>query len=168
MSHLIATFFYAGHIRPAPGTWGSLAALPAALLIYMIAGPWGLLAGVVLAYVLGHWATAEETRGKDDHDPSEIVIDEVCGQWIALLPVAFGAAQAGAPITALWPGWIAAFLFFRLFDITKWGPVGWADRKHGPTGVMLDDVFAGIMAAICVIILAAIAHIGFVNNVNPV
>ena len=167
MSHLIATFFYSGHIRPAPGTWGSLAALVAALPIVMLFGPWGLLAGVVLSYVLGHWATARETRGKADHDPSEIVIDEVCGQWIALLPVVFGAAHAGVPLTALWPGWIAAFLLFRLFDITKWGPVGWADRKQGPTGVMLDDVFAGIMAALGVMLLAWLAHAGFVSAVTP-
>ncbi|SFS09972.1 phosphatidylglycerophosphatase A family protein [Yoonia litorea] len=160
MTHLIATFFYSGHLRPAPGTWGSLAALPAAWIIYIVAGPWGLLAGVLLSYALGLWATSVETRGKDNHDPSEIVIDEVCGQWIALLPVAFGAAQAGVTITALWPGWIAAFLLFRLFDITKWGPVGWADRMDGPTGVMLDDVFAGIMAAIGVMILAWLAHVG--------
>ncbi|WP_108814197.1 phosphatidylglycerophosphatase A family protein [Loktanella sp. Alg231-35] len=159
MTHLIATFFYVGHIRPAPGTWGSLAALPAGWAIYMLFGPWGLLAGVVLSYALGVWATGIETKGKDNHDPSEIVIDEVCGQWIALLPLAFGAARQDADILALWPGWIAAFALFRLFDITKWGPVGWADRMHGPTGVMLDDVIAGIFAAIGVIALAALYHI---------
>ena len=159
MTHLIATFFYAGHLRPAPGTWGSLAALPAALGIYVLAGPWGLLAGVILSYALGVWATGVETKGKDNHDPSEIVIDEVCGQWIALLPLAFGAARQDVSILALWPGWIAAFALFRLFDITKWGPVGWADRMHGPTGVMLDDVIAGIFAAIGVLILAALYHI---------
>ena len=159
MTHLIATFFYVGHLRPAPGTWGSLAALPAALGIYLIAGPWGLVAGVVLSYVLGVWATGVETRGKDNHDPSEIVIDEVAGQWIALLPVAFGAAIRDVSITALWPGWVAAFLLFRLFDITKWGPVGWADRLHGPTGVMLDDVIAGVFAALGVVALAALFHL---------
>jgi phosphatidylglycerophosphatase A len=159
MTHLIATFFYVGHIRPAPGTWGSFAALPAAWVIYMVAGPWGLLVGIVLSYVLGVWATAVETRGKDNHDPSEIVIDEVCGQWIALLPIAFGAASNDVSITALWPGWIAAFALFRLFDITKWGPVGWADRMHGPTGVMLDDVIAGVFAAAGVVALAAAYHI---------
>lgn len=158
MTHLIATFFYVGHMRPAPGTWGSLAALPAAWVIYMLAGPWGIVAGVVLSYGIGLWATAEETRGKDNHDPSEIVIDEICGQWIALLPIAFGAANNGVAILALWPGWIAAFLLFRLFDITKWGPIGWADRMHGPTGVMLDDVIAGVFAAVGVGILAGIAH----------
>ena len=159
MTHLIATFFYVGHMRPAPGTWGSLAALPAAWLIYVLTGPWGLVVGVVASYALGVWATAVETRGKDDHDPSEIVIDEVAGQWIALLPVAFGAQMMSVDITALWPGWIAAFALFRLFDITKWGPVGWADRLQGPTGVMLDDVIAGVFAAIGVGALAFLYHV---------
>ncbi|MCK0094424.1 phosphatidylglycerophosphatase A [Yoonia sp. F2084L] len=159
MTHLIATFFYVGHIRPAPGTWGSLAALPAGWLVYTLFGPWGLIGGIVLSYAFGVWATGIETKGKDNHDPSEIVIDEVCGQWIALLPLAFGAARQDVDILALWPGWIAAFALFRLFDITKWGPVGWADRLHGPTGVMLDDVIAGVFAAIGVALLAVLYHI---------
>jgi len=159
MTHLIATFFYVGHLRPAPGTWGSFAALPAAWVIYALSGPWGLLAGVFVSYVLGVWATGVETKGKDNHDPSEIVIDEVCGQWIALLPLAIGAARQDVSILALWPGWIAAFALFRLFDITKWGPVGWADRMQGPTGVMLDDVIAGLFAAVGVALLAALYHI---------
>jgi len=159
MTHLIATFFYVGHMRPAPGTWGSLAALPVAWVIYVLTGPWGLVVGIVVSYVLGVWATAVETKGKDDHDPSEIVIDEVAGQWIALLPVAFGAQMMSVDITALWPGWIAAFALFRLFDITKWGPIGWADRMHGPTGVMLDDVIAGVFAAIGVVIFASLYHV---------
>ncbi|KJZ20123.1 phosphatidylglycerophosphatase A family protein [Loktanella sp. S4079] len=158
MTHLIATFFYVGHLRPAPGTWGSLAALPAAWLIYTLLGPWGLLAGCVISYFAGVWATRVETAGKENHDPSEIVIDEVCGQWIALLPVAYGAYMMSANITALWPGWIAAFILFRLFDITKWGPIGWADRRNDPTGVMLDDVIAGIFAAVVVVALAGLSH----------
>lgn len=167
MTRLIATFFYVGYLRPAPGTWGSLAALPAAWLVFTAVGFWGLIAATVAVYFLGHWATGVETKNKENHDPSEIVIDEVCGQWIALLPIAYGAANAGIAITALWPGWIAAFVLFRLFDITKWGPIGWADRKHGPTGVMLDDVIAGIFAAIGVLLLAGLAHWGFINQVNP-
>ena len=159
MTHLIATFFYVGHMRPAPGTWGSLAALPAAWLIVMMSGPWGLVIGSALAYFIGVWATAVETKGKEDHDPSEIVIDEVAGQWIALLPVVFGAQMMNVDVTALWPGWFAAFVLFRLFDITKWGPIGWADRMHGPTGVMLEDVIAGAFAAIGVIILAGLYHL---------
>ncbi len=88
----------------------------------------------------------------------EIVIDEVAGQWIALAPVFIGATHAGADVLALWPGWVVAFAGFRLFDIWKPGPVGWADRRGDALGVMLDDVFAGVMAAICVMIGAGISH----------
>ena len=159
MTRLITTFFYTGLLRPAPGTWGSLAALPAGLVLYLIGGPWVVLIGTVAAYFLGRWAVAVETAGTEDKDPGHIVIDEVVGQWIALLPVFFGAAHAGAEVTALYPGWIAAFLLFRLFDIWKPGPVGKADRKGGPTGVMLDDVWAGVFAALGVILLAALSHL---------
>lgn len=160
MSKLIATFFYAGHLKPAPGTWGSLAALPAAYVIALI-GSWPLLAlSAVVAYFAGLWATKVETAGKENHDPSEIVIDEVVGQWIALLPVIYGAAPSGSNLLALWPGWIAAFVLFRLLDITKPSLVGWADKRDDAVGVMLDDVIAGIMAAIGVLILAALYHLG--------
>jgi len=117
------------------------------------------VAGVAVAYALGVWATVQETAGKENHDPSEIVIDEVVGQWIALLPVLFGAAGNNTAVLALWPGWVAAFVLFRFFDITKIGPIGWADRRNEATGVMLDDVIAGFFAAIGVIILAALYHI---------
>lgn len=157
-SHLIATFFYVGHARPAPGTWGSLAALPVAYAIVSLGGLPAFTVAITLALVLGWWATAQETQGKADHDPSEIVIDEVAGQWIALLPVMIGASHAGAGLLALWPGWVTAFVAFRFFDITKLGPVGWADRQHGPLGVMLDDVIAGILAALVVGLGAYISH----------
>jgi len=159
MSKLIATFFYSGHLKPAPGTWGSLAALPAAYVIALI-GSWQLLSlCAAIAYFAGLWATKVETEGKENHDPSEIVIDEVVGQWIALLPVIYGAASSGSNLLALWPGWIAAFVLFRVFDITKPSLVGWADKRDDAVGVMLDDVIAGIMAAIGVLILAALFHL---------
>uniref|UniRef100_UPI003B52FC30 phosphatidylglycerophosphatase A family protein n=1 Tax=Roseovarius indicus TaxID=540747 RepID=UPI003B52FC30 len=158
LSHLIATVCYVGHMRPASGTWGSLVALPLAWAIHLIAGPWLLIVGIIAFYIMGLWATAQETRGKADHDPSEIVVDELVGQWIAFLPVSIGAAHVGAELTALWPGWVAAFLLFRLFDIWKPGPIGWADRRGNATGVMLDDVIAGVFAAVGVVILAAISH----------
>jgi len=158
MTRLITTFFCVGLLRPAPGTWGSLAALPAGWLLYLLGGPWLAVIAVALAYGLGRWAVAIETAGAEDKDPGHIVIDEVVGQWIALLPVFFGAAHAGASVTALYPGWIAAFLLFRLFDIWKPGPIGKADRKGGPTGVMLDDVWAGVFAGIGVILLAALSY----------
>ena len=157
-THAIATFGYVGHLRPAPGTWGSLAALPAGWLLHVIGGTPLLIVGVLLSFFGGWWATAEETRGQDDHDPSEIVIDEVAGQWIAILPLSIGATHANADILALWPGWICAFVLFRLFDILKPGPVGWADRRGDAIGVMLDDVIAGVFAAIGVALLAGAAH----------
>jgi phosphatidylglycerophosphatase A len=64
----------------------------------------------------------------------------------------------GAALTALWPGWIVAFVAFRLFDIWKPGPIGWADRRGDALGVMLDDILAGVAAALCVILGAWLAH----------
>ena len=158
MIRLINTLGYVGLLRPAPGTWGSLAALALALLIYVIGGPWLLLVKTVAVAALGVWTIGQQINGQADKDPSEIVIDEVAGQWIALLPVAFGAWHAGAAVTALWPGWLAAFILFRLFDIWKPGPIGWADRRGDALGVMLDDVIAGIFAGLGVALLAGITH----------
>lgn len=158
LSHFIATVGFSGHLHPAPGTWGSLVALPLAWLVLFLGGPWLLCFGIILFFIIGVWATSEVTRGKENHDPSEVVVDELVGQWIALLPVAFGASHAGVPVTALWPGWIAAFVLFRLFDIIKPGPIGWADRRNDAVGVMLDDVIAGCFAALGVALLAWVTH----------
>ena len=158
LAHAVATCGYVGLLRPAPGTWGSAAALP----LGWVAMQGGAVLFTILTFALvplGAWATREVTRGSDDHDPSMVVIDEVLGQWIALLPVAWGAAMAGAPLLALWPGWIAAFVLFRLFDIWKPGPVGAVDRRDDVWGVMLDDAVAGAMAAAGVVALAALAHL---------
>jgi phosphatidylglycerophosphatase A len=158
MSRVIATWFGAGLLRPAPGTWGSLAALPCAWGLHVLGGFPLLAAASVAVFALGWWATARATRGRADHDPSEIVVDEVAGQWIALWVVSWGAWHAGADVLRLWPGWVAAFVLFRLFDIWKPGPVGWADRRKDALGVMLDDVIAGVLAAIVTGLLAALAH----------
>ena len=158
MSKIIATFFYVGYMRPAPGTWGSLAALPVAWVLITFTGLYGLIFACGITYVLGLWATRMETAGKDNHDPSEIVIDEVVGMWIALLPLASITASRGLDTLAMWPGWITAFALFRLFDITKPWLVGWADRRDDATGVMLDDVIAGVFAALCVLVLGGLYH----------
>ena len=161
MRQLFLSFFGAGYLKPAPGTWGSLAALPAAWVLVSIGGPYLLLFAMGLCYALGVAATQQEMEATGAHDPSWIVIDEVVGQWIALLPVAFGATRAGVSVTDLWPGILTAFQLFRLFDIWKPGPVGWADRKDSATGVMLDDVIAGFLAALVVALLAFLAHGGY-------
>jgi len=159
MNKLIATVCYTGYLRPAPGTWGSLAALPLAWLIYEAGGYWLLIVLGVVLFFAGVKATEHMAAETGDHDPSCVVVDEVVGQWVALLPVVIGASNAQVEITALWPGWLAAFVLFRLFDIWKPGPIGWADRKETAVGVMLDDVFAGIFAAIGVVVLAGVAHL---------
>lgn len=157
-AEITATYFYVGYMKPAPGTWGSLAALPLAWLIFEIGGIWLFLIAIPAAYIKGYIATKVMTEGKDNHDPSEIVIDEVVGQWIALLPVMIGASHAGVSSLTLWPGWVVAFILFRVYDIMKPGPVGWADRKDNATGVMLDDVIAGLFAALWVAVLAGLWH----------
>ncbi|BAQ69288.1 phosphatidylglycerophosphatase A family protein [Rhodovulum sulfidophilum] len=155
----IATVFGVGRLRPAPGTWGSLVAMPAFWALDVTGGV-VLTALATLAVIpLGIWAVREAAAGAPDPDRSEYVIDEVAGMWIALLPVSFGAAAAGVDATALYPGWIAAFLGFRLFDIWKPGPIGRADRMKTPLGVMLDDVLAGVAAAVVTLALAALSHI---------
>lgn len=158
VARIVATVGGVGNLKPAPGTWGSLAALPLAWIL-MQGGPLLFTLATVAVLPLGLWATRVVTAGGGDHDPSEVVIDEVLGQWIALLPLAWGAANAGVPVERLWPGWLAAFVLFRLFDIWKPGPVGWMDRRHDAAGVMLDDAVAGVFAALGVLILAGLAHL---------
>lgn len=158
LAKLIGTVLGVGYIRPAPGTWGSLVALPWGWLLHVIGGFPLLVIGIILAFAGGWWATGQMTVGSDDHDPSEIVIDEVAGQWIALLPLSYAAWSMGLNILVMWPGWIAAFALFRLFDIWKPLLVGWADRRGDPLGVMLDDVIAGIFAMLGVVALAGLYH----------
>jgi len=159
MMNLIATFFGVGLLKPAPGTWGSLAALPVAYLVLSTTNIWLFLNLTVFLFITGWIATREVTKGQPDHDPSYVVIDEVVGQWIALIPIGYGAYMMQADVGALWPGWIAAFLLFRVFDIWKPWLVGKADARNDALGVMLDDVFAGLFAALGVIALAAFAHL---------
>ncbi|SIO20779.1 phosphatidylglycerophosphatase A [Rhodovulum sp. ES.010] len=159
LARMVATLFGVGFLRPASGTWGSLAALPLFWALHVLGGPWLALGATALVTLAGWWAVRDASRGTTDPDRSEYVIDEVAGMWLALMPVSFGAAVAGVGVLDLYPGWIAAFLGFRLFDIWKPGPIGWADRQNTPLGVMLDDVLAGFAAGLLVIALAAVSHI---------
>jgi phosphatidylglycerophosphatase A len=132
-ARLIASGFGAGSAPFAPGTAGSLAAL--VLGAWMLTGPsWVLWLAIIAAILLGLWAIGP---AGGTEDPGWVVIDEFAGQWISLLPLSHPS-----PI-----GLLGAFVLFRLFDITKPGPIGWADRQHGAFGVMADDVIAGAMAA---------------------
>ncbi|QHQ34807.1 phosphatidylglycerophosphatase A family protein [Algicella marina] len=159
MMRAIATFAYVGLIPVAPGTFGSLAAIPVAWGLHWLGGFPLVVAATLAVFWVGLVATRAVTAGAAEHDPGSIVIDEVAGQFIALWPLSAGLWFASvAPHVFPWPGWVGAFLLFRLFDIWKPWPVSWADGMHTPLGVMLDDVIAGLMAAVCVAIAAGISH----------
>jgi phosphatidylglycerophosphatase A len=141
----IATGLGSGLSPLAPGTAGSLAAVLPWLALRELAPAYYALA-IVLALALGVWACAWAVRTSGIADPSFAVWDEFVGLWIALAPIA-GRAVA-------WEWVFAGFILFRIFDIWKPWPVSWADRHvSGALGVMLDDVIAGLYAAIALALL---------------
>jgi phosphatidylglycerophosphatase A len=156
----ITTFGYLGLLRPAPGTWGSAAAVALGLGIDRFLGFPALVVATLGVTALGFWACGQALRDRPGEDPSEIVIDEVAGQWLALLfpAAAFWARGVEDWAVVAYPGWIAAFVFFRLFDIWKPWLVGRADRRHDAAGVMLDDLWAGLFAGLAVMVSAGVAH----------
>ena len=134
---LIATWFGSGLLPKGPGTWGSLAALPFAWIIAIAGGPWLLAAAALLVFAVGLWASHRYAEALGEADPGSVVVDEVVGQWIALLPVALSPAH-----------YAIAFIAFRFFDILKPWPVNLLDRRlKGALGIMADDVMAGFYAA---------------------
>ena len=159
MIRLIVTWFGAGDMKPAPGTWGSAVAVALGVLIHWI-GSFPLLAlATVAVTALGFWAVPRYTAGMEDPDRSEIVIDEVAGQWLALMATSAGFWMRGADSTTFpWPAWVVPFLFFRLFDIWKPWLVGRADRRGDAAGVMLDDLWAGVFAGAASVAAAGIYH----------
>lgn len=158
LSRLVSIGFGLGLLRPAPGTWGSAGALALGLVIDRHLGAPALVAATLAATLAGFWACAAELRDRPGADPGEIVIDEVAGQWIALAFPALAFWSRGWEGWMPYPAWVAAFLFFRLFDIWKPWVIGRADRRGDPAGVMLDDLWAGLFAGIAVIAAAALAH----------
>ena len=158
MSRLVAICFGIGLLRPAPGTWGSAVAVLLGLVIFRYGSFPALAVATAVATAAGFWACQRELFGRPGADPSEVVIDEVAGQWLALLFPAAAFWWRGFDGWMPYPGWVAAFLFFRLFDIWKPWIIGWVDRRHDPAAVMLDDLIAGVFAGLAVMIAAAVAH----------
>ncbi|MBT3558501.1 MAG: phosphatidylglycerophosphatase A [Rhodospirillales bacterium] len=145
-SVLIATWFGAGYLPKAPGTWGSLAALPFAWIIMQYHG-FGILIGASIAlFFVGIWSANGYMAQTGTHDPGPVVVDEVVGQWLVL------------SILPLDLGWyLVGFAAFRLFDIVKPWPIKWLDQKvEGGFGVMIDDVGA---AAFGVLLLLGIRYV---------
>jgi phosphatidylglycerophosphatase A len=143
-TRLLLSWFGCGFSPKAPGTVGTLGALPFAWLVYAFAGPFGLLGFALIVSIVG-WLVAHHYLGGEDRDPGWIVIDEVAGVCIAL---------AAAPLSLVW--FAVGFGLFRFFDIVKPWPVSWADQKvGGAAGVMLDDILAGLYAAGVILIARA-------------
>lgn len=143
---LLATWFGAGLLPRAPGTWGSLAALPFAWVIAELFGQAALLIAAAVVFFVGWWAAEQVGRASGVGDEGSIVIDEVAGQWLTL---------AVAPPTAV--AYVLGFLLFRLFDITKPWPASTAERRlPGGLGVMADDIVAAVYAAAVLYLLLAI------------
>jgi phosphatidylglycerophosphatase A len=154
-----------GYLPLAPGTWGSLLAVGTYLLVRIgilshptdsnpIVGPPGFLAGellvIAIVTLLGIWAASRTERVLKIKDPGKVVVDEVAGQLIALLPL---------PLTRIGPSpvlVVIAFLLFRFFDIVKPYPARKLESLHGGLGIMADDLVAGAYAAIIVAVIVAL------------
>jgi phosphatidylglycerophosphatase A len=137
----VATFFGAGYGKPGPGTWGSVAAVllwvayawgahPAPQLLFVV-----LMAGIAISIIAGVPAATIAARESGRKDPQFVVIDEVAGQWIALL---------GCPIE--WRHALISLVLFRLFDMTKPFPVRQLEELPEGWGIVFDDVAAGLYA----------------------
>jgi phosphatidylglycerophosphatase A len=133
LPRLIASGFGSGFFPIAPGTAGSVLGL--LLGIPLLLAPSGALAlAALLATVLGLWSIRAATV---EGDPGWVTIDEIAGQVLALLGLTHPT-----PL-----GLLAAFALFRLLDISKPGPIAWADRQGGAAGIMADDLIAGALTA---------------------
>ena len=137
---VVATWFYSGYLKPASGTWGTLASLPLCILTFHLAGSIGLIFGSVVLFCIGLWAASEFEKATGQHDSSNVVIDEAAGMMLACLPLS---------VNFHWLTIIGCFAAFRIFDAVKIGPVGWLDKNlNGAWGVMADDIAAGLLATI--------------------
>lgn len=141
----IATVFGIG-LLPISGTAASAAALPFGWLLAYLTGWQGLLIAAVTATVLGIWACGTHAKAIGIEDPSECVMDEVAGQWFALLPMGIWLDAFG------WRALLGSFVLFRFFDILKPWPIYKMERWHGGIGIMADDVAAGLISAVLLLI----------------
>jgi len=143
-----ATVFGIGRSPWAPGTVASAVALPFAWIVLKYLGPVALFSLSFAVAAIGTWACEVYIRTTKETDPSECVIDEVAGQFLAC---------ALAPLSLY--GFILAFALFRLFDISKLWPISEAEKMRGGLGIMADDMVAGLMAGLIVAVVASLGLI---------
>ncbi|MBZ5654709.1 MAG: phosphatidylglycerophosphatase A [Acidobacteriia bacterium] len=136
---MIATFFGAGRLKPGPGTWGSAATVIVWALISSRLAPeartWATLAAAALVTVIGIPAATQVARASGLKDPQFVVIDEVAGQLVTLIAV---------PLA--WKTFLVGLILFRVFDILKPPPIRLLERLPEGTGIVVDDLGAGLYA----------------------
>jgi phosphatidylglycerophosphatase A len=151
---LVATFFSAGRMKPGPGTWGSLATLVVwAIVSHFLPSSWVLPANIALALLviaIGIPAATLVARASRKKDPQFVVIDEAAGQLITLI---------GAPL--VWKSFLAGFILFRAFDIVKPPPVRQLERLPEGTGIVVDDVAAGLYG---LAVMQLLLHFGLLGR----
>ena len=148
MANVFATYLGLGLSKYAPGTMGSLGTLPLVFVLMYYGGFIALLIAAVIIFLLGVPATDMVIKQTGITDPSKVVIDETVGQLLSFTGVALVAPEYLLTPQGWWI-YLLGFGLFRFFDIKKMGPVKYFDSKVlNAYGVMLDDVFAGIFAAV--------------------
>ncbi len=139
LSTFFATLGYSGYFPKAPGTIGSAVALLLAIPILLYGGFSIFITLTIILTIIGFWSAHDYSIRMQRKDPKEVVIDELSGMWITLLVIN----------PYIWWHYLLAFALFRLFDIIKPPPIDILDKKiSGGAGIMLDDILAGVFAAI--------------------
>ena len=141
LAYLLGTFCGCGYSPIAPGTAGSLAAILIAIALHPSRVTLLLISALLLAPAI--WSAGRVAQYESRKDPQIVVVDEVIGQWITLA----GAAALN------WKSLLAAFIFFRLFDIWKPPPVRQLEAWPGGAGIVADDVMAGLYGALAIFVL---------------
>ena len=157
MNKILVSVFFIGFLPFAPGTFGSLAGLILGLLLQVSGGFPLFITSTLLIFLIGWYSSINYIlTKKNQHDPQEIVIDEVVGQLLSCTPISFYIWVSNSEsVYSTFYNWLIAFILFRAFDIFKPWPVNWADKINSGLGVMLDDIVAGVYSALllCAIIL---------------
>lgn len=149
--HLLAFGFGSGLAPKAPGTFGTLAAIPLVFLLQSSVSLTGYVVATIIAGLAGLWICGYTAKALGVHDHPAIVWDEIAGFLIAMTALPF-----------TWYNVLGAFVLFRFFDIYKPGPIGWCDKNlSGGAGIMVDDLLAGVASAIVLHALHACVNLVF-------